>query len=153
MPNILATKILSVPESEVILSGKDNVHYFRSIGNSKGKYEKMIFCIKSKEIFEEAIHEADDYEAFIKELDIGDLDASKGLTVKQAVYIIENIYRSNEEDGVYELIPSWNHALKKAISTLEKATDYSDRELINQYIKYGEYLMRTMPAVTLHKLA
>ena len=36
-------------------------------------------------------------------------------TVKQAIYIIENIYRAHEEDGFNELIPSWEKALKPAL--------------------------------------
>ena len=71
-------------------------------------------------------------------------------TVKQAIYIIENIYRAHEEDGFNELIPSWHEALVKSLDTLKNVSEKD--ETVEDYIGYGEYLLEEMPLLTLNKL-
>lgn len=80
-----------------------------------------------------------------------DIDvSSKQYTVKQAIYIIENIYRLHEEDGYNELLPKWHQALKDSLRTLKNT--HHKTETINDYIEYGEYLLSDMQVLKLHKL-
>ena len=64
----------------------------------KGEYEmtiaemmeKMIFGMKNQEVFDKVISAVEDYGVFMKE--VNNLNESNGnYTVKQAIYIIENI--------------------------------------------------------------
>ena len=74
-------------------------------------------------------------------------------TLKQAVYIVENIYREHEENDFNELIPSWYEALKESQRTfmqykkMDGCPDYVD-----DYLEYCDYLFKTMTPLKLHKL-
>lgn len=53
--------------------------------------------------------------------DVNKIEESKQLCIyspKQAIYIIENIYRLHEEGGYNELIPKWHKALKDSLDSL-----------------------------------
>lgn len=70
--------------------------------------------------------------------------------LKQAMYIIDNVYRCNEEDGFNEMLPSWHKAMIESIRTLEslERRDY----YIEKYIEMAHYLMEKMPVLTLNKM-
>lgn len=70
--------------------------------------------------------------------------------VKQAMYIIDNIYRCNEEDNINEMLPSWYQAIRESIKTLE-AIENKDR-YIEWYIDIAYYLIEKMPVLTLNKM-
>lgn len=70
-------------------------------------------------------------------------------TVKQAIYIIENIYRAHEEDGFNELIPSWKKALKESLLRLK--VEENPNQTVLDYIEYAEYLISDMQPLVLHK--
>ena len=149
MPNTIASKILGVPEDKIILSKKDMVHYDRVIGRDREKFTKMIYGIKSEEIFQEAMSEFEDYYDFMKEVNkIVNESKETKYSVKQAIYIIENLYRMHEEDGLNELIPKWHDALRDSVEVLnlvkEKDQTFSD------YIEYGKYLLSDMQVLTLN---
>ena len=66
-------------------------------------------------------------------------------TLKQAVYITENILRAHEEDGFNELVPKWNKALHDSLNTfLYYKNSGSNIDYIGDYIDYCEYLFRVM---------
>ena len=71
-------------------------------------------------------------------------------STKQAIYIIENLYRLHEENGVNELTPNWNNALKESMKTLTSIKEKT--QTINDYIEYGNYLLSDMQPLILHKL-
>ena len=150
MPNTLASEILQVPESDIVKSQTDNVHYERAVGEQGEMYTKMIFGIKSEDIFLKAIQEVENYSKFMEEVNKL-TESQQRYSVKQAIYIIENIYRAHEEDGFNELIPSWHQALLSSLNTLQNC-DYKD-ENINDYIGYAEYLLSDMQVLELHVLA
>lgn len=153
IPNIIVPKILNVNEKNIILSNEDEVHYERPIGLTRDFYKKMIFGFKDKDTYYKAIQAVENYNQFM--LDVNnmptDINESKMFkySVEQAVYIIENIYRMQEEDDLNELIPSWYEALKDSLFTLKNQTDKTD--VVLDYIEYGEYLMRKMQPLTLNK--
>ena len=60
-------------------------------------------------------------------------------SVKQAMYIVENIYRAHEEDGFNELIPSWYEALIKSMEVLKTA---EQTQTVIDYIEYCNYVCR-----------
>ena len=68
-------------------------------------------------------------------------------SLKQAIYIIENIYRENEENHFYELIPSWHQALKDSLEVLQTA---EPSRAIADYIDDCNYLLENMPLLQLH---
>ena len=70
-------------------------------------------------------------------------------SVKQAMYIVENIYRAHEEDGYNELIPSWYEALNESMEVLSAA---EQTQTVVDYIEYCNYLLETMPVLQLHPL-
>ncbi|MGM9745978.1 MAG: hypothetical protein ACI30H_03355 [Paludibacteraceae bacterium] len=148
MPNTLASEILNINENELVLS-KDFVHYDRPIGVHREIFTKMIFGIKSEEIFQKAINEVKNYASFMKEINKIN-ENSNGYTIKQSIYIIENIYRAHEEDGFNELIPSWHKALIDSLDVLKKCTNKN--QTINDYIQYCEYLLNDMQLLEIHKL-
>lgn len=150
MPNILASKILQISEDSIRPSTKDLVHYERLIADEW--YEKMIFGIKSEEVFQEALRAVDDYSKFMREVNKINENTNNGLkyTIKQAMYIIENIYRAHEEDGFNELVPSWYEALCEAKRTLVQS---EKTQTIEDYIEYCDYLLETMPILKLHTLS
>lgn len=149
MPNVLASKILQINENDIKLSNKDKIHYSRPIGANREHYTKMIFGIKSEEIFQQAIQEVENYGSFMKE--VNKLNENKNIyTVKQAIYIIENIYRAHEEDGFNELIPSWYIALNCSLQTLLNVPNKN--ETINDYIQYAKYLLEDMQVLELHSM-
>lgn len=150
MPNILASKILQISEDSIRFSTKDLVHYERLIADEW--YEKMIFGIKSEEVFQEALRAVDDYSKFMREVNKINENTNNGLkyTLKQAMYIVENIYRAHEEDGFNELVPSWYEALCEAKRTLVQS---QKTQTIEDYIEYCDYLLETMPILKLHTLS
>ncbi|MBP5642858.1 MAG: hypothetical protein J6X10_01305 [Bacteroidales bacterium] len=150
MPNILASKILQVSEESIRFSSKDLEHYERLIADEW--YEKMIFGIKNEEIFQEALKAVDDYSKFMREVNKISEKIKNGFkyTLKQAIYIVENIYRAHEEDGFNELVPSWYEALCEAKKTLVQS---EKTQTIVDYIEYCDYLLETMPILTLHTLS
>lgn len=155
MPNTLASEILNISSREIHLSKNDKVHYSRRIGDHKYLHEKMIFGIKNDDIFKKAIEEVEDYTKFMEECnrlyESMDEDVKK---IKRAIYIIENIYRLHEENGFNELIPSWNKSLHDSIRTIESYLGMGvyDEVTLNDYIKYGRYLVEDMTVLELHKL-
>lgn len=150
MPNILASKILQISEESIRLSSNDLVHYERLIADEW--YEKMIFGIKSEEVFQAALKAVDDYSKFMRDVNQIKEDTNNGLkyTLKQAMYIVENIYRAHEEDGFNELVPSWYEALCEAKRTLVQS---EKTQTIEDYIEYCDYLFDTMPILKLHTLS
>ena len=155
MPNILAPEILNISSSKIILSNEDMVHYERLIASDEDYSRKMIFGIKSQEIFEKVIEAVGNYEDFMNE--VNKIEESKQLCIyspKQAIYIIENIYRLHEEGGYNELIPKWHKALKDSLDSLYYAKKHHlyNEEWCDDYIGYGEYLIKHMPLLKLHKL-
>ena len=109
----------------------------------------MIFGIKSKEIYQKAIKEVENYASFMKEVNNINENTER-YTIKQAIYIIENIYRAHEEDGFNELIPSWHEALNNCLIVLKNTPDKN--QTILDYIQYGEYLIDDMQLLELHEL-
>lgn len=150
MPNILAPEILNIPSTSIKLSSNDNVHYEREISNEW--YEKMIFGAKSREIYDAAIKAVENYSKFMEEVNFINESNNKlkcKYTLKQAMYIVENIYRAHEEDNINELIPSWHRALLECKKTL--TLSHQDRTT-QDYIEYCDYLLDTMPLLELHPL-
>lgn len=149
MPNVLASQILQITEDSIRPSKTDLIHYERLISDEW--YEKMILGIKSEEVFQAALKSVDDYSKFMREVNRIDENVNNGLkySVKQAIYIIENIYRAHEEDGFNELVPSWYEALCEAKKTLIRA---ERTQMIVDYIDYCNYLIETMPILKLHTL-
>ncbi len=149
MPNILAPEILNISSEAIRLSKNDNVHYEQQISNEW--FEKMIYGAKSKEVYEAAIAAVEDYSKFMRDVNniTEESSTNKGYTIKQAMYIIENIYRAHEEDNFNELIPSWHKALIECKEVLMKA---EQNRTIVDYIEYCDYLLETMPVLQLHPL-
>jgi len=42
-------------------------------------------------------------------------------TLKQAMYIIDNIRKAHEEDGFNEMVPAWHDAMLKCLETLSES--------------------------------
>lgn len=149
IPNILVSEILQVDDDQIIKSKTDNVHYDRPIGENGELFTKMIFGAKNDEIFKKAINEVENYGKFMNK--VNTINENKNIyTVKQAIYIIENIYRAHEEDGFNELIPSWHQALVSSLNTLKNVEQRT--ETIEDYISYCEYLLSDMQILELHVL-
>ena len=149
MPNKLVDKILNI-DIENIRLYPDQVHYERPIGVEREYYKKMIFGVKNEEMFQEAIRAVEDYGTFMQK--VNQLpETVEFYTIKQAIYIIENIYRAHEEDGFNELIPSWYTALNRSLETLENVIEKN--ETVEEYIEYAEYLLDNMPLLTLNALS
>ena len=150
MPNILASDILNIDSSKIKLSNRDKVHYSREIGGNGEIFEKMIFGAQNDEIFTKALKEVENYGSFMKEANKMNESTSHHYTVKQAFYIIENIYRAHEEDGFNELIPSWHQGLIDSLDTLNRVTE-KNQDILD-YISYAEYLLSDMQLLELHPL-
>ena len=150
MPNTMTGKILQIPEKDITISNKDMVHYDRPIGKDREVFTKMIFGIKSDEIFQQAMNEVENYYDFMKEVN-NMINESKEFkySIKQSIYIIENLYRLHEEDKVNELTPKWADALKESMKTLRKSTK---NQTISDYIEYGEYLLSDMQILELNTI-
>ena len=150
MPNTMAGKILQIPEKDITISNKDMVHYDRPIGEDREVFTKMIFGIKSDEIFQQAMNEVENYYDFMKEVN-NMINESKEFkySIKQSIYIIENLYRLHEENKVNELTPKWADALKESMKTLRKSTK---NQTISDYIEYGEYLLSDMQILELNTI-
>lgn len=93
----------------------------------------------------------DNYEGFMKEVnDIITESNSMVYNVKQAMYIIDNVYRCNEEDGFNEMLPSWYQALLQSIRTLESVEN--SENYIKRYIDTAYYIIEKMPVLTLNRM-
>ena len=152
MPNTFAGKILQVPDSQITPSKTDIFHYDRAIGQNREKFTKMIYGIKSEEIFQEVLSKFEDYYDFMNEVNRIDKNVNESketkYSVKQAIYIIENLYRMHEEDGINELTPKWNDALNESLKVLNSTKEKT--QTISDYIEYGEYLLSDMQVLTLN---
>ena len=149
MPNTIASKILQISDGSIIPSKKDMVHYDRIIGQDGERFTKMIYGIKSEEIFQEAMSEFEDYYDFMKEVNkmVNESKETK-YSVKLAIYIIENLYRMHEENGLNELIPKWNEALRDSMAVLNSTKEKT--QTISDYIEYGNYLLSDTQVLTLN---
>ena len=152
MPNTFAGKILRVPDSQITPSKTDIFHYDRAIGQNREKFTKMIYGIKSEEIFQEVLSKFEDYYDFMNEVNRIDKNVNESketkYSVKQAIYIIENLYRMHEEDGINELTQKWNDALNESLKVLNSTKEKT--QTISDYIEYGEYLLSDMQVLTLN---
>lgn len=138
VPNTMASEILQIPEKDITIS-KDKVHYDRPIGEAGEIFTKMIWGIPSEEIFQQTINEVErdnDFMAIVNNMD----NESKEMkySIKQAIYIIENLYRLHEENRLNELTPKWTDALKESMNTLRESIK---TQTISDYLEYGEYLL------------
>lgn len=153
IPNTMANEILEVPANKIRLCSGDKVHYERMIGiGSNGDwYVKMIFGIKDEATFNRVLEIVDDYEGFMKEVNNLVTESNTMFyNVKQAMYIIDNVYRCNEEDDFNEMLPSWHRAMLESIRTLE-SLEHRDNH-IKRYIETAYYLLEKMPVLTLNKM-
>ena len=152
IPNTIASNILQVSDNLITLSKKDMFHYDRVIGQDGEKFTKMIYGMKSEEIFQEVMSDFEDNYDFMKEVNkmVNESKDTK-YSVRQAIYIIENLYRMHEENALNELIPKWHDALRDSMEVL-----YSTKErtqTISDYIEYGEYLLSDMQVLTLNVIS
>lgn len=69
-------------------------------------------------------------------------------SLRQAIYIIENLYRMYEEDSLNELIPKWHDALRDSMEVLNSTEERT--QTISDYIEYGEYLLSDTQVLTLN---
>ena len=149
IPNNMASKILGVPDSQITPSKKDMIHYNRVIGQDNEKFTKMICGIKSEEIFYEVMSEFENNYDFMKEVNkmVNESKETK-YSVRQAIYIIENLYRMHEEDELNELIPKWHDALRDSVEVLNLTKEKT--QTISDYIKYGNFLLSDTQILTLN---
>ena len=93
--------------------------------------------------------EFEDYYDFMKEVNkmVNESKETK-YSVKQAIYIIENLYRMHEENGLNELIPKWNEALRDSMAVLNSTKEKT--QTISDYIEYGNYLLSDTQVLTLN---
>ena len=151
MPNTMANEILGVPVDRIKLCVEDKVHYERMIGSDGDWYVKMIFGIKDEATFNRVLEIVDNYEGFMNEVNNMVTESNAPFfNVKQAIYIIDNIYRCNEEDGFNEMLPSWCRAIKQSIHTLESIEN--KERYIERYISTAYYLLEKMPVLALNKI-
>lgn len=149
MPNMLAPEILKM-EQDIFRFDSDNAHYERPIGENREYYRKIIYGIKNKEMFDKAVQSVEDYGTFMKKINQMKESTNNTYNVKQAIYIIDNIYRAHEEDGFNELIPSWHNALLNSLETLNNVLDKTEE--IEDYINDAQYLLDSMPLLKIHKI-
>ena len=151
MPNTMASEILGVPADRIKLCEEDKVHYERIIGTDGDWYVKMIFGIKDEATFNRVLEIVDNYEGFMKEVNNMRTESNTmSYNVRQAMYIIDNIYRCNEEDGFNEMLPSWHRAIIQSIHTLESIEN--KERYIERYIQTAYYLLEKMPVLKLNKM-
>ena len=148
--NIVSLKWLDMKSNMVRLSNNDTNHYERFIAGQW--YEKAIWGLDSKEDFDAVITAIEEYSKFLKDvnqIDEKDKKEENGgkYSLKQAIYIIENIYRENEENHFYELIPSWHQALQDSLEVLQTAEPSRG---IADYIDDCNYLFENMPLLQLN---
>lgn len=148
MPNTIALKWLDMNNNIIRLSNNDTNHYEKFIAGQW--YEKAIWELDSKEDFDAIITAIEEYSKFLKDVNqIDGKDENGGkYSLKQAIYIIENIYRENEENHFYELIPSWYQALQDSLEVLQSS---EPPRAIADYIDDCNYLFENMPFIQLHK--
>ena len=149
IPNNMASKILGVPDSQITPSEKDMIHYNRVIGQDNEKFTKMICGIKSEEIFYEVMSEFENNYDFMKEVNkmVNESEETK-YSVKQAIYIIENLYIMHEDNALNELIPKWHDALRDSVEVLNSTKEKT--QTISDYIEYGNYLLSDTQILTLN---
>lgn len=148
--NIVSLKWLDMKSNMVRLSNNDTNYYERFIAGQW--YEKAIWGLDSKEDFDAVITAIEEYSKFLKDvnqIDEKDKKEENGgkYSLKQAIYIIENIYRENEENHFNELIPSWHQALQDSLKVLQTA---EPSRAIADYIDDCNYLFENMPLLQLH---
>ena len=149
IPNNMASKILGVPDSQITPSEKDMIHYNRVIGQDNEKFTKMICGIKSEEIFYEVMSEFENNYDFMKEVNkmVNESEETK-YSVKQAIYIIENLYIMHEDNALNELIPKWHDALRDSVEVLNSTKEKT--QTISDYIEYGNFLLSDTQILTLN---
>ena len=149
IPNTIASNILQVSDNLITLSKKDMFHYDRVIGQDGEKFTKMICGLKSEEIFQEVMSDFEDNYDFMKEVNkmVNESEETK-YSVRQAIYIIENLYRMHEENGLNELIPKWHDALRDSVEVLNSTKEKT--QTIFDYIEYGNFLLSDTQILTLN---
>ena len=152
IPNTMASEILGVPADRIRPCSGDKVHYERMIGSDSDPdwRVKMIIGVQDEATFNRVVEMVDNYEGFRKEMSKVEEGVSNRYTIKQAIYIIENIYRAHEEDGFNELIPSWHQGLVDSLASLRQSGQTT--KTVMNYIQYGEYLLADMQLLELHPL-
>ena len=145
IPNNLAHLLLKVPSNELILLEKDRYHYIKFVGNNN-RFTKMLFGIRDMHEFNSYICKIDESEGFGEYAEKKFEDNNEKDLTKKAIFIIENIYRCNEEDEFYESLPHWVSLLtwsRDILLTYDKK---------NRYIAEANYLLETMPPLKLMEL-
>ena len=149
--NKFVYQILNISEDKIRLC-EDNVHYEREIGfkDNREWYQKMIYGFKDEETYNKVIKAVEDYSSFMKKVNNINERISPIFNKHQSIFIIENIYRANEEDDFNELIPKWYDLLVKSVDTLNSIEEKDDT--VYDYIEYGEYLLKNMQLLKIHEI-
>ena len=139
----IASKILQVSDTHITPSNKDMFHYDRFIVQDEEKFTKMIYGIKSEEIFKEAMSEVEDYYDFIKEVNnMGNESKETKYSVKQAIYILRAYTGCTKRIVSTNWLQKWNDALRECMKVLISTKERP--QTISDYIEYGKYLLSDM---------
>lgn len=169
VPHTLSAGILGLPACDVRLSEEDDVHYRRKTDEGDW-WMRMIFGLQSEDAYKAVLAAVDEYSKFLKEVERYRYVCDSGLkySLRQAVYITDNIVREYTQNHFYEMVPSWQEALRESLRTFRVYNAKSlkffypeDFNLYNgespkvdyleEYIKYCEYLFKNMPLLQLHE--
>ena len=146
IPNNLVQLLLKVSSNELILLDNDQYHFTKLEGNGTS-YTKMLFGIRDITEFNSYNSKIDESEGFVEYAEKKFENNNEKDLTKKAIFIIENIYRCNEEDEFHELLPHWESLLTESREILLKY----DKD--NTYIPEANYLLERMPTLKLMELS
>ena len=136
----------------------DPVHYTRVIGDLKNPIEKAIYGFKDVEMAKRVMEFVDNYEEFrlsVNSLPDKTIKENDNFTLEDALSVVIQIADFHYEDGINEMLPSWNKQLIKAENTLKtyNTSDLNDnkKNQVKSAIKECSRLRNRMPLLTIHK--
>ena len=148
LPNELVSIALSKNDKDIQLS-EDGFHYKRVIANNQDVTEKVVFGFKNKELFDEAMENAD-YEMLRNEFNLKDLNESENPFViksfKAACSFINQLSDMYDEKNLCQLPPGLSSMLDQSIIILKD--NLNTASWVNKTLEDAEYLRDNISTIT-----
>lgn len=148
LPNELVTNALLKKNGDIQLS-EDGFHYKRIIANNPETSEKVVYGFKNKELFDEAMKNAD-YEMLREKFNLTDISESENQfrikSFKGACSFVNQLSDMYDEENLCQLPPGLSSMLDQSIDILKD--NLNTASWVSKTLEDAEYLRENISTIT-----